>query len=63
MRVLNDREHWVGNGQIVDRRCDCIEHRRLGPRHDEPTSEEIKERADALVKIVEAARTALPRGA
>ena len=46
---------------IVDRHCDCIEHQRLGPRHDEPTAEEIKERADALVKIVEAARTALQK--
>jgi hypothetical protein len=61
MRVLNNQRQWVGDGQIVDRHCDCIEHQRLGPRHDEPTAEEIKERADALVKIVEAARTALQK--
>ena len=61
MRVLNNQRQWVGDGQIVDRHCDCIEHQRLGPRHDEPTAEEIKERADALVKIVEAARMALQK--
>ena len=61
MRVLNDRGQWVGDGQIVDRHCDCIEHRRLGPRHDEPTAEEIKEHSDALIKIVEAARMALQK--
>ena len=32
MRVLNDNNQWVGDGQVVDRLdCECIHHRRLGP--------------------------------
>lgn len=31
MRVLNDNNQWVGDGQVVDRNCECIHSRRLGP--------------------------------
>jgi hypothetical protein len=28
MRVLNDNNQWVGDGQILDRDCECVHHRR-----------------------------------
>lgn len=62
MRVRNDKNQWVGDGQVVDEHyCHCIDHVRLGPNHREPTPEEIKEHSDALVELVEAARRALQK--
>ncbi len=51
MKVLNDQNQWVGDGQIVDRHCDCVDHIRLGPL-PRPTMEEIMRRADELVEFV-----------
>ena len=68
MRVLNNNNQWVGDGQIVDRDCECIHHRRLGPppwypyRSQEEADRAMENFVDSLVKEIKQRRNKMVRG-